>query len=242
LPVCAVADGWFVTGTDTGVGKTLVASAMILALRRRGLRVAGMKPVAAGLEDGRYADVDSLVAASAGNYPPDLVNPYRFAEPIAPHIAAARAGVAIDPERIVSALRRLRAGADAVVVEGAGGFRVPLGETVDFSDLAQRLGLPVVLVVRIRLGCISHALLTAESIDRRGLPLAGWVANAVDPGMPAVRENVAALATRLSAPLLGEIPLMPNPEPRAAADCLHGFPLPWTIPRADRASPPSASD
>lgn len=222
--MAAVAEGWFVTGTDTGVGKTLVAAAMIGRLRRNGMAVAPMKPVAAGLEDGRCADVDALVGAAGGHYPSELVNPYRFADPIAPHIAAERAGVAIDPDRIVAAFRQLAAGADAVVVEGAGGWRVPLGPGFDLSDLAQRLALPVVLVVRIRLGCLNHALLTAESIAGRGLALAGWVANAVDPALDAAPENVSALAERLTAPLLGEIPLLPMPHADAAASYLSGFP------------------
>lgn len=221
-----MAEGWFVTGTDTGVGKTLVAAAMILRLRRAGLSVAPMKPVAAGLEDGRYADVDTLVRAAGGGFPPELVNPYRFEAPIAPHIAAERAGVAIDLDRIAAACRQLAAGGDAVVVEGAGGWRVPLGPGADMAGLAQRLALPVVLVVRLRLGCLNHALLTAESVERRGLKLAGWVANAADPAMAAVRENVAALAQRLPAPLLGEIPLLASPDPEAAARCLGGFPPP----------------
>lgn len=211
------------TGTDTGVGKTLVAAAMIVALRRRGLRVAPMKPVVAGRENGRYADVDCLREAAGGDQPVDLVSPYRFAEPIAPHIAAAADGVVIDVERIVAAFARLAAGADAVVVEGAGGFRVPLGPGHDIAGLAQRLALPVVLVVRVRLGCINHALLTAEAVAGRGLPLAGWVANAVDPAMPAARENVAALAERLPAPLLAEIPLLASPAPARAAQFLHAF-------------------
>lgn len=215
-----MADGWFVTGTDTEVGKTLIAAAMIIALRRRGLRVAPMKSVVAGIEGGHYRDVDCLMAAAGGGWPADRVSPYRFEAPIAPHIAAAGAGVEIDPGQILRAFATLRADADAVVVEGAGGFRVPLGPAFDFADLAQRLALPVVLVVRVRLGCINHALLTAEAIERRGLPLAGWVANAVDPAMPAARENVAALAQRLPAPLLGEIPLMARPDPERAAGLL----------------------
>jgi dethiobiotin synthetase len=221
-----VAEGWFVTGTDTGVGKTLVAAAMIVLLRRKGLSVAPMKPVAAGIEDGRYRDVDALVGAAGGVFAPELVNPYRFEAPIAPHIAAQRAGVTIELERIVDAYRRLAAGADAVVVEGAGGWRVPLCPGADMAGLAQRLALPVVLVVGLRLGCLNHALLTAESVERRGLTLAGWVANAADPAMEAARENVAALAQRLPAPLLGEIPLLSSPEPEAAALHLGGFPPP----------------
>ncbi|HSO07570.1 MAG TPA: dethiobiotin synthase [Pelomicrobium sp.] len=215
-----MADGWFVTGTDTEVGKTLIAAAMIITLRRRGMRIAPMKPVVAGIEGGTYRDVDCLMAAAGGDYPAALVSPYRFEAPIAPHIAAAAAGVEIEPARILAAFAALRSGADAIVVEGAGGFRVPLGPGFDFADLAQRLALPVVLVVRIRLGCINHALLTAEAIERRGLLLAGWIANAIDPAMPVARENIAALAERLPAPLLGEVPLMARPHPEQAADYL----------------------
>lgn len=196
--------GLFVTGTDTGVGKTRVAVALIHALRARGLRVAAMKPVSAGSALGELnGDVTALLHAA--NVDADLrdVNPYAFAEPVAPHIAAARAGVRIELDVISEAYGRLAAAADVVVVEGAGGWRVPLNERDDMADLAQRLGLPVVLVVGLRLGGLNHALLTAESIARRQLPWAGWVGNHIDPAMARQAENIAALRARLPDPCLG---------------------------------------
>lgn len=198
------ARGLFVTGTDTGIGKTRVAVALIHALRAQGLRVAAMKPVSAGSAPGELnEDVSALMQAS--NVDAELcdMNPYAFAEPIAPHIAAGLAGVRIDLEVIAAAYTRLAAAADVVVVEGAGGWRVPLNDQEDMADLAVRLGLPVVLVVGMRLGCISHALLTAESIAGRRLPWAGWVANQMDPDMARSAENVVALRARLPDPCLG---------------------------------------
>lgn len=208
--------GFFVTGTDTGVGKTLVACALLKQLAARGLRVAGMKPVAAGAEPDaqgwRNEDVEQLMAAANVAAPRELVNPYCFHPPIAPHIAAAQAGIAIDIARIEARFRNLAALADAVVVEGAGGFRVPLGTGADTSQLAVRLALPVVLVVGMRLGCLNHALLTAEAIAARGLTLAGWVANHVDPGMAAADENVQTLSTLIAAPMLARIPFAERPD------------------------------
>jgi dethiobiotin synthetase len=201
--------GFFVTGTDTGVGKTLVACALLHAFAARGWRAIGMKPVAAGASpiSGELSndDVEALMAASTVSAPRGLVNPYCFAPPIAPHLAAAEAGVAIDIERVRTAYLDLAARADCVIVEGAGGFRVPLGHGVDTSDLARLLGLPVVLVVGMRLGCLNHALLTADAISAAGLPLAGWIANHVDPDMTRADENLQTLRTRLHAPLLSRI-------------------------------------
>jgi dethiobiotin synthetase len=196
--------GLFVTGTDTGVGKTRVAVALIHALRAQGLRVAAMKPVSAGNAPGELnEDVTALLAAV--NVAADLrdVNPYAFEPAIAPHIAAVQAGVRIELDVIAAAYARLAAAADVVVVEGAGGWRVPLNDTEDMADLAQRLGLPVVLVVGLRLGCLNHALLTAESIAGRGLPWAGWVGNHIDQAMACQAENLAALGARLPGPCLG---------------------------------------
>ena len=212
------ARGLFVTGTDTGVGKTRVAVALIHALRARGLRVAAMKPVSAGSAPGELnEDVTALLAAA--DVAADLrdVNPYAFAEPIAPHIAAQRAGVRIDLGVIAAAYARLAAAADVVVVEGAGGWRVPLNEHEDMADLAQALGLPIVLVVGLRLGCLNHALLTAESIARRKLPWAGWVGNHVDPAMAHPDANLDALRARLPGPCLGLQPFLPDPVPPADA-------------------------
>ncbi len=196
--------GFFITGTDTGVGKTRVAVALIHALREQGLRVAAMKPVAAGHAPGELND-DVAALLQAANVAADLrdVNPYAFAEPVAPHIAAQKAGVRIELDVIAAAYSRLAAAADVVVVEGAGGWRVPLNEHDDMADLARRLGLPIVLVVGLRLGCLNHALLTVESIAHRQLPWAGWVGNHIDPAMACGAENVAALHARLPAPCLG---------------------------------------
>jgi dethiobiotin synthetase len=209
--------GFFVTGTDTEVGKTLAAAALIHALRRSGLRAVGMKPVAAGctLRDGRWHndDVDTLSAACAIPVPAEELNPYLFREPIAPHIAAARLGVDIDLGRIEACFDALAARSDAVVVEGAGGFLVPLSASTSFADLAVCLGLPVVLVVGLRLGCINHALLTQEAILRRGLTLAGWIANRIDPAMSAAEENLDTLRRSLQAPMLADMPWMEDPRP-----------------------------
>lgn len=211
--------GLFITGTDTEVGKTLVACGFIHAYRRAGLRVAGMKPVAAGCyetADGwKNEDVEALRAAANVDAPTDEVNPYRFVEPIAPHVAAARANVAMDLGLIRARFDSLAQRADAVVVEGAGGFLVPLNEREDFGDLAQRLALPVVLTIGMRLGCINHALLTQEAIRARGLELAGWVANRIDPTMAAFESNLATLQARLQAPLLGIVPHMATPDATA---------------------------
>ena len=198
------ARGLFVTGTDTGVGKTRVAVALIHALGAQGLRVAAMKPVSAGSAPGELNE-DVVALLQAANVDVDVcdVNPYAFAEPVAPHIAAESAGVRIELDVIAAAYSRLAAAADVVVVEGAGGWRVPLNERDDMADLAERLGQPVVLVVGLRLGCLNHALLTAESIANRRLPWAGWVGNHIEPLMPRSTENVAALHARLPGPCLG---------------------------------------
>ncbi len=216
--------GLFVTGTDTGVGKTLFSAALLHALASLGLRAVGMKPVAAGadLRDGAWVneDVALLAAASGGRAPPELANPYLFREPIAPHLAAGHKGVTIEIPRIAAALEALRAMADVVVVEGVGGFRVPLGPGRDTADLAVRLGLPVILVVGMRLGCLNHALLTAEAVAARGLRLAGWVANRIDPDMAAYDENLAALAAWLGSPPLAELPPLSPPDPARAGRLL----------------------
>jgi dethiobiotin synthetase len=203
-------DGCFVTGTDTGVGKTLVSAALLHTLARHHRRVVGMKPVAAGLIDHRgqwvSEDVMALRAASTVTVPPELDNPVALPDAIAPHIAARRAGRSVTVAELLAAHRSLQAMADAVVVEGAGGWRVPINDHETLADLARAIGAPVVLVVGMRLGCLNHALLTAEAIRADGLPLAGWVANAVDPAMPCVQENIDALRERLGAPLLGNVP------------------------------------
>jgi dethiobiotin synthetase len=210
--------GLFVTGTDTGVGKTRVAVALIHALRARGLRVAAMKPVSAGNAPGEHnEDVVALLQAANVTAAIRDVNPYAFEPAIAPHIAAQQAGVRIDLDVIVESYGRLAAAADVVVIEGAGGWRVPLNEHEDLADLAQRLGLPVVLVVGLRLGCLNQALLAAESIAHRKLPWGGWVANAIDPDMASQSENVASLRARLPEPCLGIHSYQPTRVPLTSA-------------------------
>jgi dethiobiotin synthetase len=207
--------GWFITGTDTGVGKSRASAALLRALARGGQRAVGMKPVAAGAEpdaQGRWHndDVDQLRAASNVRVPPELDNPYLLPDPVSPHIAARNAGVTIDVAWLAERCRALAAHADTVVVEGAGGFCVPLTDTLTGADLAQALQLPVILVVGLRLGCLNHALLTQEAIAARGLPLAGWIANQLDPQMPEVEANLAYLRSRIAAPLLACWPWAPQ--------------------------------
>jgi dethiobiotin synthetase len=212
----------FVVGTDTGVGKTHATCALLHALARRHACVCGMKPIAAGgvqTADG-LSNEDSIAhrAASTVRVPPSLDNPILLPEPLSPHLAAARSGTAICFETVLDAVGQLRARTDALVVEGAGGFLVPLSETQTGADLAVALGLPLVLVVGMRLGCLNHALLTAEAIRARGLTLAGWIANRVDPGFLCPDENLAYLRTHLGAPLWADLPFSAHPDPRADAD------------------------
>jgi dethiobiotin synthetase len=225
--------GYFITGTDTGVGKTLMSSALLYALAQCNIRAAGMKPVSAGavLRDGYWHndDTDSLAAASNVRIPVELLTPYLLREAAAPHIAAALEGVHIDPAHLHACYNALTGLADAIVVEGVGGFCVPLSNQFDTVDLAQQLQLPVIMVVGMRLGCLNHALLTAEAMAARGLTLAGWIANAVDIGMPHLSANIDALATRLRAPLLGYVPQLAQPSADLAAahldfTCLPGWP------------------
>lgn len=209
---------FFVTGTDTGVGKTRVSSALLHALQRQHARVIGMKPVAAGTEliKGEWAneDVLALRAASTVQVPALYDNPYLLNLAASPHIAARAEDVAIDIEHIAACFHALRQQADAVVVEGAGGFIVPLleaqGQSATSADLAVLLRLPVILVVGVRLGCLNHALLTQEAILARGLKLAGWVANRIDPSMTGADANVDTLRLRLQAPMLADWPWQPQ--------------------------------
>ncbi len=206
--------GLFITGTDTGAGKTLVASALLRAFAHSGLRAVGMKPVATGCRaealDRANEDVAALLAASNVHAAIDLVNPYCFEPAIAPHLAAQQAGYCISLAHIRDCYLALAGLADRVVVEGAGGLLVPLGPREDWGDLVKLLDLPVVLVVGMRLGCLNHALLTAEAIRSRGLPFAGWVANRIDPGMPYFEENLETLRRKLPAPLIGIMPFAPD--------------------------------
>jgi len=202
----------------------VMTCALLHEFTRRGRRAVGMKPVAAGAvcDAGvlRSDDVTMLRAASNVDAPLHLVNPYCFEPPIAPHVAAERAGITLDLAQIKRAYGELAAVADLVMVEGVGGFCVPLGRGSDTSDLARVLGLPVILVVGVRLGCLSHALLTARAIRQAGLEFAGWVANRIDPAMAAADENVSALTERLAAPRLGDIRFAGKPEPLEVAALL----------------------
>lgn len=197
----------FVTGTDTGVGKTHACVAMLRGLVACGRRAVGMKPVAAGIDAGADANADVVALARAGNVDAPLAerNPYAFAAAIAPHVAARREGRAIDLARIAEAHARLAARADAVVIEGAGGALVPLSARADMLDVAACLKAPVLLVVGVRLGCLNHALAAELALRARGLEFAGWIANRVDPSMEAADESVASLAARLPAPLIADL-------------------------------------
>ena len=199
--------GIFVTGTDTGVGKTYVACALVRALRDRGCHAAGMKPIAAGFDRGSQwnADVAALADADGLDLPPRIRNPYAFADPIAPHIAARDCGVTVDMAAIARAFGELARSADVVVVEGAGGARVPVAPGLDMLDIARTLRLPVLLVTGVRLGCLNHTLLTVDAIAARGLPLAGWVANRIDPAMLRADDNIAALRTLVPGPLVADV-------------------------------------
>jgi len=213
--------GLFVTGTDTGCGKTEAALGLMAALQARGYAVTGMKPVASGcLEspDGlRNADAERLRAQSSRRLAYRRINPFAFADPIAPHIAAERAGVSITAEAIRSAYRDLEARADVVIVEGVGGWAVPLGKALAVSDLPAYLGIPVVMVVGLRLGCLNHALLTSAAIASSGLSLVGWIGSRIDPVMAVADENIASLAERIEAPCLGVLPWLNNPSATASA-------------------------
>jgi len=203
---------FFVTGTDTGVGKTLVSAALTRALIARGARVAVMKPIASGSdptpEGLRNSDALALMAASNVSAPYEAVNPYCFLPPISPHIAASEAGVAIDLRLLRSRLDTLARNADCVVVEGAGGWHAPISDSATMADLATALELPVLLVVGLRLGCLNHALLTRESLATRRAAFAGWVANAIDPHFDRPAENLATLTARLGEPPLACIPFL----------------------------------
>jgi len=216
-----MSQAYFLTGTDTEIGKTFITCALLHHATRRGLRAVGIKPVAAGTDAaGTNEDVENIRAASNVALPREIINPYCFSAAIAPHLAAAEANIAIDFARIIAACAAARQQSDLLIVEGAGGFRVPLGVDRDSADLAVALGLPVILVVGLRLGCINHALLTAEAIAARGLTLAGWVANRIDPQMSRVDNNIAALHERLGAPLIGSVPRIAGSHPAAAASFL----------------------
>jgi dethiobiotin synthetase len=202
----------FVTGTDTEVGKTQVSCALILQLVAAGLRVAGMKPVASGARfvEGQLRNDDALqlIAAANVDVPYEWVNPYCFEPAIAPHVAALQAGIEMTPDVIVAAYQQLQSVADVVVVEGVGGWFVPLNARQTMADVVAKLKLPVVMVVGMRLGCLNHAMLTAHAIQTSSLTLAGWVANTLDPDMPSLAQNIETLKTLLTAPHWGVMPYL----------------------------------
>jgi dethiobiotin synthetase len=204
----------FVTGTDTGVGKTRIAAALCVAYAARDKRVAAMKPVASGcMQTGaglRNGDAEALLAAMTVRAAYGDVNPYAFEPAIAPHIAAMEAGCPIDFGVLDGCYERLCLQSDVIIVEGAGGWLAPLDATRTFADLAVRWQLDVVLVVGLRLGCLNHALLTAEAIEARGLKLAGWVGNSVDPDFERREANTDTLRSRLAANCLGIFPYSPE--------------------------------
>ncbi len=208
---------YFITGTDTGVGKTFVTCALLHNFREQGITAIGMKPIAAGAEmtaEGlRNEDIEALREASGIPLESEDLNCYLLADPVAPHIAAANEGVEIDLDVIRQRFDQLAELAEVVLVEGVGGFIVPLGDSIDTADLAADLDLPVILVVGMRLGCLNHALLTQAAILGRGLTMAGWVANQIDPSMAELDANVEALEERIRAPLLGVIEWQKQPDP-----------------------------
>lgn len=224
------AAGVFVTGTDTGAGKTTASVALLHALRARGLRAVGMKPLASGCErddDGRWRNEDALALQAASDPRPayDDVNPFALPLPVAPEFAAREAGIEVSMEPILAAHARLAARADFVLVEGVGGWLAPLAATLDQVDLVRALDLPVVLVVGLRLGCLNHARLSVRAIEADGVRLAGWIASEVDPRMDRRDDNFEALRARLPAPCLGRLPWNRSPDPAAMAaglraDCL----------------------
>jgi len=219
-----MAQGYFITGTDTECGKTEITLGLMRLLQSKGESVSGMKPVASGAlatNDGlRNGDAQRILQQASNPAPYDLVNPFAFEPPIAPHLAAVIAEHKISFELILECYERLSSLTDRVIVEGVGGWRVPLSEDGDLSDLALALGLPVVLVVGMKLGCINHALLTVESILGKGLSLAGWVANIVDPDMLEQDANLATLRESIHAPCIGVVPHMHTVDTSSVAGCL----------------------
>ena len=214
----------FVTGTDTDCGKTLVASAVIHAYRALGYRVLGMKPVASGsrLVGGELIneDVQWLRRAANVDVPIETMNPYRFEPAISPHFAAHQAGVQISKDKILAAFKHCQEAADIVVVEGAGGWHVPLSVDLDIAGLAKAMNIPVLLVSGLRLGCINHTLLSLDAIRASGCGTAGWVANLVDRNYSLIKETLASIQARNPAPLIANIPWLPEPAPEGLAEAI----------------------
>jgi dethiobiotin synthetase len=216
---------FFIAGTDTNVGKTVVAAGLLVAAKHHGLTTAALKPIAAGCEktEAGLRNEDALLLQSVITTPLvyEQINPVALQAAIAPHIAAQQEKRVLSADRLAGFCRGSLNQADITLVEGAGGWRVPLNPQETMADLARVLNLPVILVVGMRLGCISHALLTIEAIRNDGVPLAGWVANCVDADMPVLQENIHSLAARIPAPCLGVIPYLENANPDAVASALH---------------------
>ena len=207
--------GFFVAGTDTEVGKTLVSGALILKLRKQGKQAIGFKPVVAGTyqsSSGSILNEDLETLRIASQLAPGQLSlsPYVLDMPVAPHLAALNKGISLDLKTIMQALDEIQKHGDYLVIEGAGGFLVPLNHDEDLGDLAQQINLPIVLVVGMKLGCINHALLTQEAIQARGLKIAGWIANSLANEMPLLKENIATLEAKINAPFLGQIPSLPK--------------------------------
>jgi len=208
--------GFFIAGTDTGIGKTFVSCALLQALADKGERIGAMKPIAAGCEktpDGWQND-DALQLMQHTNIELSyqLVNPVALPPPIAPHIAIEEAGESVTIAQLTKHFEQIKDRADYFIVEGAGGWLVPLNESESMADIPKAFGLDVILVVGIRLGCINHALLTVDAIQQSGNQLAGWVANIIDPKMLMTNENILTLKDRIRAPLLGTLPYMDTNE------------------------------
>ena len=212
---------YFITGTDTGVGKTLISCALLHGFAAQGKLVCGFKPVAAGCDEYDHnEDALALRAVSTLQLGYGQVNPYCFPRAIAPHIAARHVGVRIEMRRILTTYNEMAGQADEVIVEGAGGFMVPLNDELTFADVARELDIPVILVVGMRLGCINHALLTVGAIEDHQIECAGWVANILDEEMPALQENIDTLRERIAAPLLGIVPHLKEADAKFATQYL----------------------
>jgi len=214
----------YITGTDTGIGKTLASCALLHALRGHGLRVAGMKPVASGCEriDGEWKNADALALQAVGE--PGIayadINPFALEHPLAPELAARDAGVEVALPAILAAHARLAEHSDALIIEGVGGWAAPLSASLMQADIVRALRVPVLLVVGLRLGCLNHALLSARAIVADGAHLAGWIASNVDPDMERVEDNLAMLRERLPAPCWGVLPHADDPDPARLASRL----------------------
>ena len=217
--------GLFITGTDTGVGKTWISAGIMKLLKNQGQSVIGMKPIASGckLTNAGLRNEDALILQQQSSVEIDYeqINPYAFAPAIAPHIAAEQADVTIDIQRITKSYHALSTQADRVIVEGVGGWQVPLSGNNTVADLACALDLPIILVVGMRLGCINHALLTVQSIQQSGLKLAGWIANHIDPDMEEQGQNLLSIQQRIEAPLFGSIPFQNTLDAENISSCLN---------------------